>query len=99
MDIFGQSLSSSFTGDLEATGSLELGGDAVITGNLTVTGTTTTINTETLTIEDSMVKYGLNNPANLVDGGFIVEYKENGIPKYSGLIRDKSDSNKYKSWQ
>lgn len=76
-------------------GDLDISEDLTVNGNLTVNGTTTTVNTETLVIEDPLVKFGLNNSANLQDGGFIIEYTSLGT-KYSGLIRDKSDSNVFK---
>jgi hypothetical protein len=62
-----------------------------IMGDLTVNGTTTTVNTETLLVEDSMVTFGHNNPADLVDSGMLIEYQDSGT-KYAGIIRDKSEA-------
>ena len=73
---------------------LHVNGDATIEGNLTVNGTLTTIDSNTVEIEDAALLLGRNNPADLIDGGIIVEYTESATSKYAGIFRDASATNK-----
>jgi len=62
-----------------------------VQGNLFIRGTATTLQTATVSINDSLVKFGNANPANSVDLGFFGEYVEGGNVNYSGLFRDHND--------
>jgi hypothetical protein len=62
-----------------------------VSGNLFIKGTATTLQTATLSINDSLVKFGNANPANSVDLGFFGEYVSGGNVNYSGLFRDHND--------
>jgi len=72
-----------------------ISGDLAVTGNLVVSGNTTTKDFEILKVEDSLIQLAANNAADAVDIGFFGQYNEGGI-KYTGLIRDASDSGKFK---
>lgn len=64
-------------------------GDVLIPGTLTVTGTATYINTKNLIIDDPIIFLANNNPANLVDTGFVSHFKL-GPPlnnTHTGLVR------------
>jgi len=62
-----------------------------VQGNLFIKGTATTLQTATVSINDSLVKFGNANPANSVDLGFFGEYVDGGNVNYSGLFRDHND--------
>ena len=62
-----------------------------VKGNLFIKGTATTLQTATVSINDSLVKFGNANPGNSVDLGFFGEYVNNGNVNYSGLYRDHND--------
>jgi hypothetical protein len=62
-----------------------------VQGNLFIKGTATTLQTATVSINDSLVKFGNANPGNSVDLGFFGEYVNNGNVNYSGLYRDHND--------
>ena len=62
-----------------------------VSGNLFIKGTATTLQTATVSINDSLVKFGNANPGNSVDLGFFGEYVNNGNVNYSGLYRDHND--------
>jgi hypothetical protein len=83
-----------FTGTLTAA-------DVEITGNLTIGGTTTTVNATDLEITDPLIYMSVGNwTTDVVDVGFLAATGEvggtEGSHKHSGLIRDVSDSAKWK---
>lgn len=75
--------------------SLTAPGDLTVSGNLVVNGTTTTINTVQLSVNDPLVRFGDENPADSLDIGFFGTYVSSGI-KFAGLFRDASDSGIFK---
>jgi len=72
-----------------------ISGDLAITGNLVVSGNTITQDVEILRVEDSLIQLAANNAADAVDIGFFGQYNDGGT-KYTALIRDASDSGKFK---
>ena len=66
-----------------------------ITGTITLGGGGNTVSTSTLTVDNPMVFLGANNAADVLDLGFVGTYTSSGT-KYSGLVRDASDSGVYK---
>ena len=72
-----------------------ISGDLAVTGNLVVSGNTITQDVEILKVEDSLIQLAANNAADAVDIGFFGQYNDGGT-KYTGLIRDASDSGKFK---
>jgi hypothetical protein len=62
-----------------------------VQGNLFIRGTATTLQTATVSINDSLVKFGNANPGNSLDLGFFGEYVSGGNVNYSGLYRDHND--------
>ncbi len=72
-----------------------MSGSLTVTGDLTVNGSTTTVNSSTLTVDDPIVRYADNNAADSVDIGFYGKYVDDGTTKYSGMVRDASDSGKF----
>ena len=69
-----------------------------VQGNLYIRGTATTLQTATVSINDSLVKFGNANPGNSLDLGFYGEYVDGGNVNYSGLYRDHNDG-KFKIFQ
>ena len=72
-----------------------ISGDLAVTGNLVVSGNTITQDVEILRVEDSLIQLAANNAADAVDIGFFGQYNDGGT-KYTALIRDASDSGKFK---
>ena len=72
-----------------------ISGDLSVTGNLVVSGNTVTTDVETITVQDSLVKYANNNLADALDIGFYGTYND-GTQKYATFFRDASDSGKFK---
>jgi hypothetical protein len=80
--------------DLTVTGAATVGGDLTVDGNLEVNGTLTYIDSTTVTIGDNLLKLANTNSADTVDLGFYSLYND-GANKYTGLVRDASDSSYY----
>ena len=80
--------------NLAVTANTTIGGDLTVDGNLEVNGTLTYIDSTTVTIGDNMLKLANTNSADTVDLGFYSLYND-GANKYTGLVRDASDSSYY----
>ena len=96
-----QSASEIEVGESSGTITIGLPTNVTIAGNLTVTGdhivngNTVTLDTATLAVEDPLIALATGNAADSVDIGFYGKYVDSGT-KYSGLFRDRSDSDKWK---
>lgn len=82
-------------GGIGLQGNLNIGGNVAITGTITLGGGGNTVSTSTLTVDNPMVFLGANNAADVLDLGFVGTYTSSGT-KYTGLVRDASDSGIYK---
>lgn len=80
--------------NLTVTGNTAVSGDLTVDGNLEVNGTLTYIDSTTVTIGDNMLKLANTNNADTVDMGFYSLYNNSGN-KYTGLVRDATDSTYY----
>lgn len=79
-------------GIITPTEKLDVNGNLLVRGDFTVNGDTFTINSESIEIEDTMIALGItNNLYDTLDIGFYGMYNNGGV-KYSGLVRDASDS-------
>lgn len=89
----GQITASANTGGitLSLPDNVTVNNNLTVQGNLFIRGTATTLQTATLSINDSLVKFGNANPGNSVDLGFFGEYVSGGNVAYSGLYRDHAD--------
>jgi hypothetical protein len=67
----------------------------LINNDLTVMGVLTSIESNNLVITDVNIKIANGNTADLVDGGFYMQYND-GTTRYSGLFRDASDAGTWK---
>jgi hypothetical protein len=81
--------------DVTITDDLSVGGDLSVSGDLTVSGSTTFISTANLSVKDPLILLASDNSGNSVDLGTVVKYNSSG-EKYSGLVKDASDSGKWK---
>jgi hypothetical protein len=72
-------------------GALYVGGNVVINGNLLVNGNVTTFNANNLTINDSMIYLADDNPADIIDIGFISSFTSGAGYQHTGFVRDASD--------
>jgi len=80
--------------NLTVTGNTAVSGDLTVDGNLEVNGTLTYIDSTTVTIGDNMLKLANTNNADTIDMGFYSLYNNSGN-KYTGLVRDATDSSYY----
>lgn len=91
-----QSTSTS-TGALIVDGGIGVAKNLYVGGNLVVEGTTTQVASTTVTIDDNLIKLAANQTdtdADLVDAGWYMTFDESDTQKYSGVVRDTSNSNK-----
>jgi hypothetical protein len=82
-------------------GGATVDGDLLVEGNLVVNGTTTTVIAEDLEVTDPLIYLAAEQYAtDVLDIGFLAAYGEAGGDEndhlHSGLIRDNSDSKKWK---
>lgn len=82
-------------GGIGLVGNLNIGGNVAITGTITLGGGGNTVSTSSLTVDNPIIFVGNNNAADSLDLGFVGEYTSSGV-KYTGLVRDASDSGIYK---
>tara|TARA_B100000900_G_scaffold415854_1_gene447534 strand:+ start:32331 stop:33818 length:1488 start_codon:yes stop_codon:yes gene_type:complete len=78
-------------------GAATVGGVLTVSGNLIVSGTTTTVSSTTVEINDNLIKLAANQTAtdaDLVDTGLYMTFDDSDTQKFSGMFRDKSNSNK-----
>jgi cytoskeletal protein CcmA (bactofilin family) len=80
--------------NLTVTGNTAVSGDLTVDGNLEVNGTLTYIDSTTVTIGDNLLKLANTNNSDTVDLGFYSLYNNSGN-KYTGLVRDATDSSYY----
>ena len=71
-------------------GAVTIGGNLTVNGNLFVNGNVTTINANNLSINDSMIYLADDNPADLLDIGFVSSFTNPGY-QHTGFVRDASD--------
>jgi uncharacterized protein YqeY len=80
---------AAFTGNVSTTGSLTVDGD------FTVNGSNVIVSATQIQIEDTMLQLGHTNTGNTTDLGLYASYND-GTVKHSGLVKDVSDSGKWK---
>jgi hypothetical protein len=80
---------AAFTGNVSTTGSLTVDGD------FTVNGSNVIVSATQIQIEDTMLQLGHTNAGNTTDLGLYASYND-GTQKHSGLVKDVSDSGKWK---
>jgi predicted acyltransferase (DUF342 family) len=71
-------------------GAVTVGGNLTVNGNLFVNGNIVTINANNLVISDSMIYLADDNPADLLDIGFISSFTNPGY-QHTGFVRDATD--------
>jgi len=90
---------SATTGALTVVGGVGIGGNVYITGNTSITGTITVgggaFSSNNLTVSDPIIFMGNTNSGDSLDLGFAGKYTSSGT-KYAGLLRDASDSGKFR---
>jgi hypothetical protein len=90
---------SATTGALTVAGGVGIGGNVYITGNTNITGTITVgggaFQSNNLTVSDPIIFMGNTNSGDSFDLGFAGKFTSSGV-KYAGLLRDASDSGKFR---
>jgi hypothetical protein len=94
--------SNTTTGALVVNGGIGLQGNLNVGGNVAITGTITlgggggnTVSTSSLSVDNPIIFLAANNAADALDTAIVGEYTASGT-KYNGLVRDASDSGKWK---
>ena len=67
------------------------GANVTIQGNLFVNGNVTTFNTNNLSINDSLIYLADDNPADIIDIGFVSSFTSGAGYQHTGFARDASD--------
>jgi plasmid maintenance system antidote protein VapI len=80
---------AAFTGNVSTTGSFTVDGD------FTVNGSNVIVSATQIQIEDTLLQLGHTNSGNTTDLGLFASYND-GTQKHSGLVKDVSDSGKWK---
>ena len=80
---------AAFTGNVSTTGSFTVDGD------FTVNGSNVVVSATQIQIEDTLLQLGHTNSGNTTDLGLFASYND-GTQKHSGLVKDVSDSGKWK---
>jgi hypothetical protein len=90
---------SATTGALTVAGGVGIGGNVFITGNTNITGTITVgggaFSSNNLTVSDPIIFMGNTNTGDAFDLGFAGKF-DDGAVKYAGLLRDASDTGKFR---
>jgi hypothetical protein len=71
---------------------LTVNGNVTIGGNLFVNGNVVTINANNLSINDSMIYLADDNPADILDIGFVSAFTSAVRYQHTGFVRDATDS-------
>lgn len=77
------------------TGSISTTGDLTVDGNFTVNGSNVLVSASQIQVEDTLLQLGHTNSGNTTDLGLFASYND-GTQKHSGLVKDVSDSGKWK---
>jgi hypothetical protein len=72
-------------------GAVTIGGNLIVNGNLFINGNLTTINANNLSINDSMIYLADDNPADLLDIGFVSAFTDAVRYQHTGFVRDATD--------
>ena len=83
------------TGDLR-TETITTTGNVIVGGTLTVTGSSIVAEVETVSATDPLISLAKDNTADTFDIGFYGKSVIEGDSKYHGIVRDASDSGKFK---
>lgn len=76
------------SGNTTQNGDINLTGNLNITGSLSIIGDATQTSIASLAVEDTIIKLGSNNQADILDVGFAGLYSNGSANLYAGIIRD-----------
>ncbi len=72
-------------------GTVTIGGNLSVNGNLFVNGNVTVFNANNLSINDSLIYLADDNPADIIDIGFVSSFTSGAGYQHTGFVRDASD--------
>ena len=70
------------------TGNMTVAGDLTIDGSLSIIGSASEVTTSSLSVDDTIIKLGGNNAADVLDIGFAGAYSNGSANLFAGVIRD-----------
>lgn len=70
------------------TGDMTVAGNLTIDGSLSIIGSASEVTTSSLSVDDTIIKLGGNNSADVLDIGFAGAYSNGSANLYAGVIRD-----------
>jgi hypothetical protein len=84
-------------GGIGLQGNLNVGGNVTITGEITLGGGGNTVSLDSLQVDGPIVFVANGNPGDTFDIGIVGEFTDGGsIERYTGFVRDATDSGVYK---
>ncbi len=78
-------------GDINHSGTTTIENNLYVSGNITFGGSSTTLSATNLDVTDSIITVATENTADILDIGLVGKYND-GTARYTGLVRDASDS-------
>jgi hypothetical protein len=92
----GEAATTISIGDINHAGTTTVNNDLSVYGNITFGGGTSQLSTTTIQIDDTLISLADNNTDDILDIGFYAGYEESETAFHTGLVRDASDSGKWK---
>ena len=83
-------------GDIAHTGTTTINNDLAVYGTITFSQGASSLSATTINIDDTMISLADNNTADILDIGFYAGYRQASTNYHTGLVRDASDSGKWK---
>jgi hypothetical protein len=92
----GEAATTISIGNTSHTGTTTINHDLSVYGNITFNGGASQLSATTIQIDDTLISLADNNTADLLDIGFYAGYNDGTDDLHAGLVRDASDSGKWK---
>ena len=92
----GEAATTISIGDINHTGTTTVNNDLSVYGNITFGGGASQLSATTIQIDDTLISLADNNTDDILDIGFYAGYEDSATAFHTGLVRDASDSGKWK---
>ena len=83
-------------GDIAHTGTTTINNNLAVYGSITFSQGASSLSATTIQIDDTMISLADANTADILDIGFFAGYRQSSTDYHTGLVRDASDSGKWK---
>ena len=92
----GEAATTISIGDINHTGTTTINNDLSVYGNITFGGGASQLSATVIQIDDTLISLADNNTDDILDIGFYAGYEASSTAFHTGLVRDASDSGKWK---